>query len=1043
MPPTGGTGGSGGTPVLELESLLVRILADATSYLTTSQAVQADIGVLNTALSSLNTGATAAQGAINTITASMTGLTAPTQAARVEIGGLATTLSALGPAIAAASSIPVTPLVNQLNQIGGVSPKFAVVAQGISRMSSGLQRLATVDMNAVLANGPKVIAFLQLFNAVSIQTALNINKIGNGLAGMAKGFAAMAAAGGALPPITNNFNSLTSAGRSAGAGISGLTGRFSQLFSTVYSGNLQMNSMRFTLLGFSAFGVAVFARFDDAITRTMAHMRDWEQQSRGVLEGAAFGISGSSRTSATDIAKGLDILAGSGMSAAMAAKAVAIAETFSVASGMDMVAATRKLTDAQWAFGLASENVEQHYANMNRLGDLFTGIAPRVRSTTQELTEAFSGRFAIAASRMNMSLEESIALLGVYSLQGIKGADASDRAARAITTIGVQAERLAPQWKALNIEVLNPEKKFIGMTAFMTRLDKGFKNLTEMQQLAALQLMGFGPRTIASIQPLVSMTDKMRQLGIETGNVDGIMEKMAAMMRATFLGSLNNLWNNISNLAEIIGKHLAPMLTYIADQVKALTSWFQGLNPAVQRLVVILGVVTVGMLALSPVIKFLTGMLTGLFSLIIGTLSLLVNPIAFIVVIAAGLSFAGGAIRGFFEMFGSMAKEFRGNIDSIAGFFWNFQKNLSVLNFDHVKFAFGYLWSYIKEGFANLWDAVVVGFNIAVDESKIAWRGFIEELKVAWIDVVRFMATKLIEWSPSIAEKLFGDTDKFMAKMNKDFAIQQQIGAKNIRAYETQVRFERLHSVFMNQMGLTKAEADAQILHPETTLAHALKVTSAASRMESYGLINVIAGQNERRSLQERYAESLKLLDLSIPIQAQASNVMGSINKVLTAFDVMRPTPASPLAIGTAGGPMAGVLGQSITRLKPLFDVMAQPFLNMARAFGILPAEHWAIRPGKTFADEAEDLGTPLGKDRPGFKFRQVSENRFMIGGPDAATLDYQQLMLMGELKSGQDSLINILQNGTIKVKNVDPNKPDSEVKFPIVIGPIIPIIGP
>lgn len=641
----------GAAPQLELESLFVRIyMRGATQFYNTADAVTKRIDRLNSAFTSMQTTAAAAGTALTSVATSLT--------------SIVSSFTSITPALASLRSLNLA-----------------------------VGRLARLDINAIRANMTGLSSVFSAFTPQSMAGAAALaqtaNNLRTALASLSK-LGKVNVGIGAMPPVAANINAVSKAATVAASGpLTSLTWQMKDMFRGAFAAANGFRFLRLSIAGLVGLGTAVFTQFDDALTRTLAHMQDWGQTARPLFERAILNISGSSITGAGDLARGLDAMAVSGLTAAQKVEALRIAETFAVASGMQMEEATRKLVDIQNTLGMASENTAQHMANMTRLSDLFVGIAPMVGSSVKQFTEAFGDRFVTAMRQANLSLEQGIILQGIYSFRGIRGSEASDRASRALMELTRRNVENYVRWQMLDIEVFKVGGAMRPMVDIIHDLDAKLGHLNPMQQVATLTLMGFERRAISALMPLIGMSDAFRELEKEIAKVGGVSVLTAEMMRRDFLGQLKILWNNVSNVARAIGEHLAPVLSVLAGYLGTLTQAFTALEPHVQKFL-IFGAVgylafatvlktigpVIGLLA-SPLIaayKAVTGLANGIWWTVKGVVSLIGWPLRTMVSLLVS---AGGAVKTVYSWLSGMTS-FLGSILSsvvsiVASFFlWSF-----------------------------------------------------------------------------------------------------------------------------------------------------------------------------------------------------------------------------------------------------------------------------------------------------------------------------------------------------------------------------------
>ena len=713
---------------IELESLYVKITADFTNLISAQAPVVSAVDTMVASLMKFVPAAAAVDTAINGIVSSLTKLSTAAINATTSLAPVSAALAAL-PVINASpverlarglraislvnfTNLPsLTQLSSWLTSFSAIDPKAVSTLQrlgkGLADISRGL--LALSIGRAGLKTAQDILNWAKQWASVSPIAINNLSVVGRAL------YRIGLLGGKGLPTINNTFNSIAGSSGRATTGIGRFIGTLQGLFTSANSANVGLTTLKLTLVGFIGFGVRTFALMDDALVTTMAHMRDWNQSTRGVLERGITNVAMNSSSSVTEMAKALDILTGSGMNAAMAVKALAISNDFAAASHLPLEEATRKLVDLQRSLGLESNNVEEHYARMTHLSDLFVASAQRSGSTVDQLTSAFSGRFITTMRMARISAEEGLAILRMYSetspaYRGVHGGDVAGTAIQHLMYNNVQNKRI---WDQMGVSIYNANGQMRSMVDIVGDLSGKYKGMTEQQIVATMTLQGIGPKVAAAIAPLITGTasERLKELVKELQNVDGIAALTANMMRKGFGEQMKILWGLVTMLSAEIGKALAPAITYLATSLGNAIRWFQQLNPAVRSLIVWTGIAIVGILAfvaalgtiITVGIFVFAGIGTAL-AFIWANLYIIIGVVAaFGAAIAVAFAVMGTRVKDVADIFKMMdweglARDAEAALVQIAGFFYNFGENLERI------------WKWVEENWDNLMDNLQKGF---------------------------------------------------------------------------------------------------------------------------------------------------------------------------------------------------------------------------------------------------------------------------------------------------------------------------------------------
>ena len=504
--------------------------------------------------------------------------TLPALAAEIDI--LTTSLAALGAVPVEAKLIR---LVNALTRVGAVSP---AVMTSLAGLTTAVNTLA-----ASLAKLPLVPPVIPTAAPVAA-TAVAVGSVGT------------AAKAAVLPTMSFNKSlvEMNSAARVAGAGL----------------GFLKM-SVGF----FSAYGVFAAAKLDDTITKILARQGEPVRGPlRAPLEAALKELAGRSLSKLNDLGDALSIIMRTGQSAGMAMKSLADAENLATVSGENVSKSAEHLTYILRALGKEGDTPAKQLAAQQHLADILVGVSLKTGSSVGQLAEALDKRLTSSMRLLNLSLEDAIPLLGVYSERLAKGASGGDLLARALNLVADRAI------KGINMKIglIDPfdEKGQFKLLDWLTKLDTYLTHKvgsTPKSRMAELIGLGFEKRAIPSLLPLLGAAPEMKALQSQLGGMEGLNQKIADSIRGSFLSQLKILWHQIGLTAIAIGDTLAPAIKLLISGIESLTGWFMRLNPAFRNLIVW---ATAAYFALLPLARLT-------FHLVAGSLMTLLAPIRMVI----------------------------------------------------------------------------------------------------------------------------------------------------------------------------------------------------------------------------------------------------------------------------------------------------------------------------------------------------------------------------------------------------------------------------
>jgi TP901 family phage tail tape measure protein len=507
-------------------------------------------------------------------------------------------LNALGRASKVDFGVLASNIAGAFHTLNGISisPNLLKLGTIMSQIAAGAKALKGVNLNALMGGGA------------------------GGGGGPPK---AAAAAGGWFNWLTGSMNSSSAAAKGAGMSFRSMAYDMAFMQRGAQDAGASLMSLRYGLLGVAGLGLFQFARMDDQLTRTMAHVRDFDQGLRGELRAGIMNVTSQSTSSFTETAKSLDNLMRAGLSATGAIKALSDAENFAVASGMQAGAATEGLVNVLHGMGkvgqragqTASEAASEFRTNLTTLSDLLVGVASQSGATEKQMLEAFTSRFQTSSRLAKMSIEESVAILGALARAGdtYRGAKGGNVAARGIQQL-VSTLQESGQWREMfGATAYDAEGQVKPIFEVLTMLQSKMKEVGTDTFLATLKKAGLGgSETTFAIEPLLRTVAAAKNLRLEMAFMAGSAEKAADTIRTSLQSQMMILWNNLSNVTYIVGERLAPALYLITKPLTDMFNAFAKLNPAVQNFIVYAGLALVAWRPMLWVFSSLTSMIVNL-----------------------------------------------------------------------------------------------------------------------------------------------------------------------------------------------------------------------------------------------------------------------------------------------------------------------------------------------------------------------------------------------------------------------------------------------
>ncbi len=453
-----------------------------------------------------------------------------------------------------------------------------------------------------------------------------------------------------------------------------------------------------TLIG--GIGVAAFAKFNSAMTKSLSIMKGITPEIRTQMEGVAKAISAESITAPAKLAEAYFFLASAGLDAEQSMAQLATVNQFAEAGAFDMATATDLLTDAQTALGLKT-------SELAKVSDALVLANVQANASVQQFAESLTSDAAVAARGFGIELGETVAILGAYASQGKKGAEAGNLFGRA-TRLLAQAQRdQGAVFEKFGIRVIEETSgKYRSFIDIIADMETAFGGLTKPQRAAALETLGFATLAQKAILPLIGMSKQMGVWKKEQEDAAETTKKVAERQLKSFSSQMKIVKNNISLAANEIGTVLAPMLISLGNLLRSVADSFRNLNDSTKKWIVFVGLAAASIGGLVVVAGTLLTLVT--------TLKLLTAATIAWNVATTGVAFALASIQapvliGQFVAMGVVIK-------IITAATWALNASLVA-----VKFAFA----------AIVANPVIAAAVIAITIATIAWRSAMGKVNAA------------------------------------------------------------------------------------------------------------------------------------------------------------------------------------------------------------------------------------------------------------------------------------------------------------------------
>jgi TP901 family phage tail tape measure protein len=389
------------------------------------------------------------------------------------------------------------------------------------------------------------------------------------------------------------------------------------------------------VVALAAVGVREFAHFDDAMNRTFAVMGDVSAGMRKEMRDTATTISNNSITSAVDLAKAYYTLAQAGLDAGQAQTALNIVNKFAVAGNIDLQHAAERLIDVQRTMGMESKVPEENAKSLQRVADVIMKASIETQASAEDFAKSLSTKVGAKARQLGKDIEEVTAALMAYASQGTKAQLAGEQGYIVLRDLTTAANKNEAAWKRLGMAVYDENEQVRDMADIIQDLTLLMSGLSDKQKVQTMQMLGFKDRSSAATNTLIGLGEAMKEYEVILKSAGGEIDRVAGLIEGSFLSQLRETWNQVKNVAREIGEILAPYLEKLNDYLREGIKWWHGLSQGTKEtLVWIAGLAAV----VGPLLVMLGGAVlavAGVVGAFAGLVALGPEVLAFVAGIAA------------------------------------------------------------------------------------------------------------------------------------------------------------------------------------------------------------------------------------------------------------------------------------------------------------------------------------------------------------------------------------------------------------------------
>ncbi|MCY8902965.1 phage tail tape measure protein [Bacillus spizizenii] len=509
--------------------------------------------------------------------------------------------------------------------------------------------------------------------------------------------------------------------RPATQGISKLQKSMQNVGSKMKSvGSTMSKAVTVPLVGLGTASVATAVKFDDSMRKVRATMgnnlgKTTKEQEKNFnrLREEAKRLGSTTRYSASEAAAGMEKLALAGWDTNQIMAATEPMLNLAAAAGMNLDRAADIVTDTMSAFGMEASQA-------THATDVFAAAMSKSNTDVDQLGEAMK-YVSAAAKASGMDLEQTVAILGKFADQGIKGSMAGTTLASMLRDVKKSAKDGKIAVGDTSIAVYDANGKMRDMTSILADVEKATAGMSDEQRDAALSSV-FQQEALKGVNILLQTgTGKVKDFEKELRNSDGTAAAMKDTMEGGLGGSIRSLMSALEGLAISLGEVIAPHVKKLADFLAILAQKFSNLPTGVKEAIVVIAAIAAAIGPLLVILGTLVSSITTLTPLFAG----LSVPIWPLIAVLGALVAAGVLVWQNWETISQKAQEIWSAIWSLIQPIVSNIQSFIQEKMDMVKKFWEENGDQILEAAKNVW-----GFISKVIESAMEIIGNI--MKVLW-----------------------------------------------------------------------------------------------------------------------------------------------------------------------------------------------------------------------------------------------------------------------------------------------------------------------
>jgi len=278
----------------------------------------------------------------------------------------------------------------------------------------------------------------------------------------------------------------------------------------------------------------------------------------------------------------------------------------------------------------------------NVIMDTFAAVVKGAKTTLPDLGSALKAVMG-TASNAGLSIQETAATVGLLQTRGLQ----AEQAGTALSAVLRQLPKAA---KELGIEIEDSSGRLLPMNRIIeqltTRYAEGGLSVSEMAEVQKV----FGDEAARGIQLLIGQEGALKDL-TAAANKSGAAMEMVALQEDSFSAQAKIAWNNVKNVALVMGDAMLPGLRSAAEWLgkaaKGLKT-FSDNHPTLVKVLATVGLIATAVLLLGGGALYLGGVVATAIGSIISLNATLIASGGILGVLKTGIMGVGRALMSLF-----------------------------------------------------------------------------------------------------------------------------------------------------------------------------------------------------------------------------------------------------------------------------------------------------------------------------------------------------------------------------------------------------------